>query len=88
MALFINEFHYDNSGADVGEFVEVAGTAGTNAAGYRLLLYNGQGGDVYAVMEGGERSLGVAVGVMHQLVVGHVDVPGIVVDLNAALQLD
>ena len=36
--VFINEFHYDNSGADVNEFVEVAGTAGTNLAQYELIF--------------------------------------------------
>jgi 2',3'-cyclic-nucleotide 2'-phosphodiesterase (5'-nucleotidase family) len=38
---FINEFHYDNDGADVGEFIEIAGPAGTNLSGYSLALYNG-----------------------------------------------
>jgi hypothetical protein len=36
--VFINEIHYDNAGADVGEFVEIAGPAGTNLAGWRLML--------------------------------------------------
>ena len=45
--LFINEFHYDNAGGDVGEFIEVAGTAGLDLAGYSLVLYNGNGGGVY-----------------------------------------
>jgi len=39
--LFINEIHYDNVGTDQGEFIEVAGTAGLNLAGYSLVLYNG-----------------------------------------------
>src|SRR5690606_26192064 len=43
---WINEFHYDNIGADVGEFVEIAGPAGLDLSNYRLLLYNG-GGDTY-----------------------------------------
>ena len=38
---FINEFHYDNSGSDVGEFIEIAGLAGTSLSGYSLALYNG-----------------------------------------------
>ncbi len=38
---FINEFHYDNTGTDAGEFIEIAGLAGTNLAGYSLVLYNG-----------------------------------------------
>jgi uncharacterized protein len=39
--IFINEIHYDNSGADVNEAVEIAGTAGLDLTGYRLVLYNG-----------------------------------------------
>lgn len=39
--IFINEIHYDNSGADVNEAIEVAGTAGLDLTGYRLVLYNG-----------------------------------------------
>ncbi len=38
---FINEFHYDNGGADAGEFIEIFGAAGTNLSGYSLALYNG-----------------------------------------------
>ncbi len=39
--VYINEFHYDNTGADVGEFVEVAGPAGTDLSTYKITLYNG-----------------------------------------------
>ncbi|MCK0168576.1 ExeM/NucH family extracellular endonuclease [Jannaschia sp. S6380] len=46
-ALRINEFHYDNAGADVGEFIEVAGTAGTDISGWTLVLYNGSNGTPY-----------------------------------------
>jgi len=45
--VWINEFHYDNSGGDTGEFVEVAGTAGTDLAGWSIVAYNGNGGTVY-----------------------------------------
>ncbi len=45
--VFINEVHYDNTGADVGEAVEVAGTAGTDLSGWSLVLYNGKGGAPY-----------------------------------------
>jgi predicted extracellular nuclease len=38
---FVNEFHYDNSGTDSGEGVEIAGPAGTSLAGWTLVLYNG-----------------------------------------------
>lgn len=46
-AVFINEFHYDNSGTDVGEGVEIAGQAGTDLSGYTIALYNGTNGSVY-----------------------------------------
>lgn len=45
--VFINEIHYDNAGADTGEAIEIAGTAGTDLSGMTLLLYNGNGGGVY-----------------------------------------
>ena len=31
--VFINEIHYDNTGTDAGEAIEIAGPAGTNLAG-------------------------------------------------------
>ncbi len=37
---YINEIHYDNTGGDVGEFIEIVGLAGTNLAGYQLLAYD------------------------------------------------
>lgn len=39
--VFINELHYDNVGDDAGEFVEVAGPAGTDLTGWSVVLYNG-----------------------------------------------
>ena len=45
--LFINEIHYDNDGGDTGEFVEIAGPAGTSLDGVELVLYNGNGGRSY-----------------------------------------
>src|SRR5215216_5943766 len=45
--VFINEFHYDNDLTDVGEFVEIAGPAGTNLSGWTIILYNGSGGAPY-----------------------------------------
>ncbi|MEJ2459169.1 MAG: Calx-beta domain-containing protein, partial [Novosphingobium sp.] len=39
--LWVNEIHYDNSGADTGEAIEIAGIAGTDLTGYSLVLYNG-----------------------------------------------
>ena len=45
--VWINELHYDNVGDDQGEFIEVAGTGGTNLTGWSLVAYNGSGGRVY-----------------------------------------
>ncbi|VAW22471.1 Chitinase, partial [hydrothermal vent metagenome] len=45
--VWVNEIHYDNEGPDVGEFVEIAGTAGIDLSGYNLLFYNGSNGKVY-----------------------------------------
>lgn len=45
--VFINEIHYDNTGTDAGEAVEIAGPAGTNLSGWSIVLYNGTGGAVY-----------------------------------------
>jgi len=48
---WINEFHYDNDGADVGESVEIAGPAGLALAGWKLYGYNGSGGANYATVD-------------------------------------
>jgi len=48
--VFINEIHYDNASTDVGEAIEVAGTAGTDLSGWSLVLYNGSGGAVYGTI--------------------------------------
>jgi hypothetical protein len=45
--VWINELHYDNSGSDIGEFVEIAGTANTNLSGWKILAYNGSNGTFY-----------------------------------------
>lgn len=45
--VFINEIHYDNSGGDVNEAVEIAGPAGTDLSEYQIILYNGNGGAPY-----------------------------------------
>ena len=42
-----SEIHYDNSGADVGEAIEIVGPAGTDISGYSIVLYNLTGGAVY-----------------------------------------
>ncbi len=46
----INEFHYDNDGGDVGEFVEIRVAAGQDASGLLVELYNGNGGGVYSTL--------------------------------------
>ncbi len=46
-AVFINELHYDNTGADADEAVEIAGPAGTDLSGWSVVLYNGNGGADY-----------------------------------------
>jgi hypothetical protein len=35
--VFINEIHYDNAGTDVGEGVEIAGTAGMDLTGWSII---------------------------------------------------
>ena len=44
---FLSELHYDNAGADAGEFVEVHLPAGTGSAGMSVVLYNGATGTAY-----------------------------------------
>lgn len=39
--VFINELHYDNSGTDANERVEIIGNAGTSLSGWKVVLYNG-----------------------------------------------
>lgn len=46
-SVFINEIHYDNAGTDAGEAIEIAGPAGTDLGGWRIVLYNGANGAVY-----------------------------------------
>lgn len=55
-SVFVNEVHYDNVGTDVGEAIEIAGPAGTDLAGWSIVLYNGTGGAAYAT-----RALGGAI---------------------------
>jgi uncharacterized protein len=44
---FINEFHYDNSGTDTGEFIEIAAATSFDLTGWELWRYNGSGGAPY-----------------------------------------
>ncbi|MBS0123251.1 ExeM/NucH family extracellular endonuclease [Thetidibacter halocola] len=46
----INEFHYDNEGADQGEFIELRVTAGADASGLAVEFYNGSNGAVYGTL--------------------------------------
>jgi DNA/RNA endonuclease G (NUC1) len=46
----INELHYDNAGTDAGERVEISGPAGTDLAGWKIVLYNGSGGAAYGTL--------------------------------------
>ncbi|MCG8553014.1 MAG: 5'-nucleotidase C-terminal domain-containing protein, partial [Desulfobacterales bacterium] len=46
-SVFINEIHYDNASTDQGEAIEIAGPAGTDLTGWRIVLYNGYNGEAY-----------------------------------------
>ncbi|MFN3242941.1 MAG: endonuclease [Planctomycetota bacterium] len=46
-AVWVSEIHYDNAGADTGEFIEVAGPVGTDLSGWSLVLYNGRDSQIY-----------------------------------------
>ncbi|MFN2571281.1 MAG: DNA/RNA non-specific endonuclease, partial [Gemmatimonadales bacterium] len=42
-----SELHYDNTGTDVGESIELEGAAGTDLTGWTIVLYDGNGGATY-----------------------------------------
>jgi DNA/RNA endonuclease G (NUC1)/PKD repeat protein len=46
-AVRISEIHYDNTGTDAGEAIEVSGPAGVDVTGWTVVLYNGNGGASY-----------------------------------------
>ena len=48
--VWINELHYDNSGTDVNERVEIIGTAGTSLTGWKVVLYNGGDRKAYSTV--------------------------------------
>ncbi|CAH8293345.1 endonuclease I [Mariniflexile fucanivorans] len=48
--VFVNEIHYDNAGADVGEAIEIAGWSGTDLTDWSIELYNGSGGALYGTI--------------------------------------
>jgi len=39
--VFINELHYDNTGTDVDEAIEIAGPVGTDLTNWTIVMYNG-----------------------------------------------
>ena len=43
----ISEIHYDNTGTDAGEAIEISGPAGADVTGWKIYLYNGSGGVTY-----------------------------------------
>ena len=43
----LSELHYDNTGTDAGEAIEVSGPAGTVLDGWAIVLYDGTTGKVY-----------------------------------------
>lgn len=45
--IWINEFHYDNIGDDIDEFIEIAGPEGTDLSLYSIELYSGATGTNY-----------------------------------------
>jgi uncharacterized protein len=49
-APYVSELHYDNAGADAGEFVEVQLPAGGSSAGLSVVLYNGNNGALYGTL--------------------------------------
>lgn len=51
MNAFINEFHYDNIGGDLGEFIEIAAPAGFDLTGWSIVLYNGSNGASYRTID-------------------------------------
>ncbi len=51
MSAFINEFHYDNIGADVGEFIEIAAPSGFDLSNWSIVLYNGSTGAAYRTID-------------------------------------
>lgn len=44
---WINEIHYENTGTDVDEGIEIVGPAGLNLSCYSLYLYDGTSGNTY-----------------------------------------
>ena len=45
--VYLNEIHYDNNGADTGEFIEISWTPNTMLDGLVVVLFNGSGDASY-----------------------------------------
>ena len=45
--VFLSEFHYDNSGTDTGEAIEISADTSTDLSGWSVVLYNGSNGTAY-----------------------------------------
>src|SRR5690349_7177017 len=60
---FISEIHYDNAGTDSGEAIEVEAPVGFDLTGWKVVLYNGNGGVSYntATLSGAVPAAGVVV---------------------------
>jgi DNA/RNA endonuclease G (NUC1) len=43
----VSELHYDNTGTDAGEAIEISGPSGASLTGWSVVLYNGNGGAPY-----------------------------------------
>ena len=46
-AVRLAELHYDNTGTDTGEAIEISGPAGTSVDGWQIVLYNGSNSLTY-----------------------------------------
>ncbi|WP_164975673.1 Calx-beta domain-containing protein [Sphingobium fluviale] len=68
---FINEFHYDNTGTDVGEFIEIAGLAGTDLSQYSIVRYNGTSAPTAAILSSAGGSLSPLSGVITDMQNGY-----------------
>ncbi|GAA2648374.1 ExeM/NucH family extracellular endonuclease [Paractinoplanes durhamensis] len=60
---FISEIHYDNVGTDAGEAIEIQAPAEFDLTGWKVVLYNGNGGAAYntATLSGAVPAAGVVV---------------------------
>jgi uncharacterized protein len=67
--IWINEFHYDNAGADANEFIEVAVRSGEpfSAADFSVALYNGANGAQYDIDSLSTFATGATVPILNSL---------------------